>query len=156
MDEERFRPGAASSGSASRIIYRKKCNAGVDAPQSWQTEEGGQEGQPDAAARPGCAGGIPAGGKRLAGAYQSSAAPAHATSPGAGVGRGGGAYRPGQLWAGDREPAFGFEPEVVLSHRNPAGESGKPLDIGSWLRGLGLERYETAFRDNDAAGADGR
>src|SRR5207244_13244327 len=25
----------------------------------------------------------------------------------------------------------------------------KPLDIGTWLRGLGLEQYEVAFRDND-------
>ncbi len=23
------------------------------------------------------------------------------------------------------------------------------MDIGSWLQGLGLERYETAFREND-------
>jgi len=23
------------------------------------------------------------------------------------------------------------------------------LDIGTWLRGLGLEQYEAAFRDND-------
>ena len=23
------------------------------------------------------------------------------------------------------------------------------MDIAAWLRGLGLERYETAFRDND-------
>ena len=28
-------------------------------------------------------------------------------------------------------------------------EPGKPLDIGIWLRGLGLGRYEAAFRDND-------
>jgi len=25
---------------------------------------------------------------------------------------------------------------------------GSAVDIGSWLRGLGLERYEPAFRDN--------
>ena len=23
------------------------------------------------------------------------------------------------------------------------------MDVGGWLRGLGLERYETAFREND-------
>ena len=23
------------------------------------------------------------------------------------------------------------------------------VDVGSWLRSLGLERYETAFREND-------
>ena len=23
------------------------------------------------------------------------------------------------------------------------------MDIGTWLRGLGLEQYEAAFRDND-------
>ena len=23
------------------------------------------------------------------------------------------------------------------------------MDVGDWLRGLGLERYEQAFRDND-------
>ena len=23
------------------------------------------------------------------------------------------------------------------------------MDVGAWLRGLGLERYEQAFRDND-------
>ena len=23
------------------------------------------------------------------------------------------------------------------------------MDLGAWLRGLGLERYEQAFRDND-------
>ena len=28
-------------------------------------------------------------------------------------------------------------------HRNDA------MDIGAWLRGLGLERYEQAFRDNE-------
>ena len=25
----------------------------------------------------------------------------------------------------------------------------KDVDVGAWLRGLGLERYEQAFRDND-------
>ena len=33
----------------------------------------------------------------------------------------------------------------------PAIGSG-PLDVGSWLRGLGLEQYEQAFRDNDIDG----
>jgi len=31
----------------------------------------------------------------------------------------------------------------------PFREPAKPLDIGTWLRGLGLEHYEAAFRDND-------
>src|SRR3954452_18243135 len=26
---------------------------------------------------------------------------------------------------------------------------GARVDVGAWLRGLGLERYERAFRDND-------
>jgi hypothetical protein len=29
----------------------------------------------------------------------------------------------------------------------PDREDG--VDVGAWLRGLGLERYEQAFRDND-------
>ena len=33
------------------------------------------------------------------------------------------------------------------------GLDGGEVDIGAWLRGLGLERYEEAFRDN-AIGAD--
>src|SRR5215472_1569772 len=38
---------------------------------------------------------------------------------------------------------------AVVSHRNPVcRKRGKYLDIGDWLRGLGLERYEPAFREN--------
>src|ERR1700737_3121595 len=77
MDEERFRQGAARCGRAAGIYWRKG-DPGVDAPQPWQAAEGGQKGQPDAAARPGRAGGIPAGGERLAGAHQRSAAGEHA------------------------------------------------------------------------------
>ena len=33
--------------------------------------------------------------------------------------------------------------------KDSLAEAGKPLDIGSWLRGLGLERYEAAFRDDE-------
>jgi hypothetical protein len=29
----------------------------------------------------------------------------------------------------------------------PSAKLGMPLDIGTWVRGLGLERYEPAFRD---------
>src|SRR6266850_6802407 len=79
MDEERFRQGTACCGRAAGI-YRRKDDQGVDAPQPWQAAEGGQKGQPDAAARPGRAGGIPAGGERLAGAHQRSAAGEHATA----------------------------------------------------------------------------
>jgi class 3 adenylate cyclase/predicted ATPase len=31
----------------------------------------------------------------------------------------------------------------------PFGEPGMLLDVGTWLRGLGLERYEAAFSDNE-------
>src|SRR5467141_3697227 len=79
MDEERFRQGAVRCGRAAGIYWRKG-DPGVDAPQPWQAAEGGQKGQPDAAARPGRAGGIPAGGERLAGAHQRSAAAEHATA----------------------------------------------------------------------------
>jgi SAM domain (Sterile alpha motif) len=27
------------------------------------------------------------------------------------------------------------------------------MDVGSWLRGLGLERYEASFRENEADGS---
>src|SRR5215813_11116313 len=38
---------------------------------------------------------------------------------------------------------------AVVSHRNPVcRKRGTSLDIGDWLRGLGLERYERAFREN--------
>src|SRR5229473_7666734 len=80
VDEGGFRQGAAGGGVASGI-YRKKRNSRADAPQPWQTTEGGQEGQSDAAARPGRVGGIPAGGKRLAGAHQRNPAREHATTP---------------------------------------------------------------------------
>src|SRR5215471_20508580 len=29
------------------------------------------------------------------------------------------------------------------------GDLGAIMDVGAWLRSLGLERYETAFRDNE-------
>src|SRR5713101_1038171 len=69
MVERRFQEGASRGGRAAGIYWRKG-DAGVDAPRPWQAAEGGQKGQPDAAARPGCARGIPAGGERLAGAHQ--------------------------------------------------------------------------------------
>src|SRR6516162_8017331 len=80
MDEGRSHQGTACSRSA-RGNYWRKGGAGVDASQPWQTAEGGQEGQSDAAAGPGRAGGISAGGERLAGAHQSDAAGEHATAP---------------------------------------------------------------------------
>ena len=30
----------------------------------------------------------------------------------------------------------------------PSGGDGRSMDVGDWLRGLGLEQYEAAFRDN--------
>jgi len=36
--------------------------------------------------------------------------------------------------------------------KHSLAESGRPLDIGIWLRGLGLERYEAAFRDHEIDG----
>jgi SAM (Sterile alpha motif) domain-containing protein len=29
------------------------------------------------------------------------------------------------------------------------GAPAMPIDVAGWLRGLGLEQYEPAFRDND-------
>ena len=31
----------------------------------------------------------------------------------------------------------------------PGGLGAARMDLGGWLRSLGLERYETAFREND-------
>src|SRR5271166_5399081 len=80
MDEGRFRQGTACGSSAAGIYWRKG-GAGVDASRPWQTAEGGQEGQSDAAAGPGRAGGISAGGERLAGPHQPGTAGEHATAP---------------------------------------------------------------------------
>jgi hypothetical protein len=80
MDEGRFRQGTACGRSAPANYWRKG-GAGVDASRSWQTAKGGQEGQSDAAAGPGRAGGISAGGERLAGAHQSGSAGEHVTAP---------------------------------------------------------------------------
>src|SRR4051794_20823135 len=44
--------------------------------------------------------------------------------------------RPGAAW--DR---------VCPWRRTP--DRGTAVDVGAWLRGLGLERYEQAFRDNE-------
>src|SRR5271165_4048179 len=80
MDKRRFRQGTACGRSAPGNYWRKG-GARVDASRPWQTAEGGQEGQSDAAAGPGRAGGISAGGERLAGAHQPGAAGEHATAP---------------------------------------------------------------------------
>jgi class 3 adenylate cyclase/predicted ATPase len=34
-------------------------------------------------------------------------------------------------------------------HRNARAELGAIMDVGAWLRSLGLERYEAAFRENE-------
>ena len=39
--------------------------------------------------------------------------------------------------------------EIVCDDRYRLGARGGLMDIAAWLRGLGLERYEAAFRDNE-------
>src|ERR1700744_6135400 len=36
-------------------------------------------------------------------------------------------------------------------HVSPQRFSGAAMDVAVWLRGLGLERYEAAFRENDVS-----
>jgi hypothetical protein len=36
----------------------------------------------------------------------------------------------------------------LYDHRSPAANQDATMDIGGWLRSLGLERYEAAFRAN--------
>src|SRR5919202_1089577 len=38
---------------------------------------------------------------------------------------------------------------MARARRNPPARRGTRVDIAAWLRGLGLERYEPAFRAND-------
>ena len=49
-------------------------------------------------------------------------------------------FVPGQVWL--TEPSSTKRPN-----------RGAAMDVADWLRGLGLERYEAAFRENDV-GAD--
>jgi hypothetical protein len=37
----------------------------------------------------------------------------------------------------------------IIAPESRLAKPGKPLDIGTWLCGLGLEQYEVAFREND-------
>jgi hypothetical protein len=39
-----------------------------------------------------------------------------------------------------------------VPRHDPDGPTRNAVDISTWLRELGLERYETAFRDNDIDG----
>jgi hypothetical protein len=38
---------------------------------------------------------------------------------------------------------------VIIAPESRLAKPGKPLDIGTWLHGLGLGQYQAAFRDND-------
>src|SRR5215472_17922007 len=38
---------------------------------------------------------------------------------------------------------------TIIAPNSRSLEAGEPLDIGAWLRKLGLEQYEPAFRAND-------
>jgi hypothetical protein len=44
----------------------------------------------------------------------------------------------------------GYYPRQAISagDHGARGEPGTAMDVGGWLRGLGLEQYEAAFRDN--------
>ena len=44
-------------------------------------------------------------------------------------------------------------PSVLVIYRAAAKSRGREVDIAAWLHGLGLERYEAAFRDNDVDAA---
>src|SRR5207249_3707016 len=37
----------------------------------------------------------------------------------------------------------------IIALKSRLAKPVKPLEIGTWLRGLGLGQYEAAFRDND-------
>src|SRR5262249_4294030 len=40
-----------------------------------------------------------------------------------------------------------------LADHARAGLGGDPMDVGGWLRSLGLEQYEAAFRENNVDGS---
>ena len=57
-------------------------------------------------------------------------------------------YDPSEPVQGEPEHPPGFLAAGALEKRKEAGAWETKLDIGEWLRGLGLQSYEQAFRDN--------
>ena len=119
---------AGGSSSASSIVASR--------PRAWNSST------PARSSTLGCAGSLPA--SRSAVSIRASRSPR--------VVRDDLASAPWNLhWPSGVGPRGDCEGLLGYRHRTapPVAPEWRQVDVGAWLRGLGLERYEQAFRDKD-------